>query len=126
MALLDDLRTFLIAGGVTTGIVLGELQETPDAQIALIETPGTAGERAMGGVTAIRRHGIQVITRGALGGYEAARVDANGVHALLEFAFDINANVLEVAALSQPYLLGTDQNDRPLIAANYQVQARPF
>jgi hypothetical protein len=128
--LIDDLSDYLSSGGITGTIYKGFLPPTPDTAIAIYETGGVAPIRAMGNVAGravVERPRIQVVCRAGQYDYQAARLKAQDVFALLDGmpARTVNGvSYLDSAAVQSPFLMGRDESGRPKIACNYDVVKR--
>lgn len=74
---LDELTAFIVAAGigVTTDMVMtGSMRSTPNLAVGLNEYPGVPDERGFGLVGSKYEHPmIQVVVRGEVNGYAAAR-----------------------------------------------------
>ena len=125
MALLDDIKAILVAGGITSGdIYLGGLPETPDSVIAILQPGGGEPHLAMG-ATVAEVHQIQILTRGARDGWAATRDQARTVHTLLKFDTGQTVNsviYMSILALQQPFEITPDgAGQRPIFSCNYSV-----
>lgn len=121
----EDLRDFLTASPQSvSNVVVGPLQDSPDLQVAVIQTSGGLPEVAMG-PTLIKRHvSFQVMVRGTADGFEAARNLADTVHALLSPIKDATVNSVTydyIVAVGEPAYIGRDDKDRPTWSANYDA-----
>ncbi len=132
MALLDDLGAWLAAQGVGTvgtDLYLGGWQDDPDAQVAVFEYGGPGpvdsfSDAATSPAPAVARPRVQVVARAAREDYQAARTKVAAARtALLKIAnATVNGVYYErVEAIDEPFLLGRDEKQRPLLAANFQV-----
>lgn len=127
MPFLEDMKAILVAGGMTDGsIYLSGLPEhLSTAVVALYEVSSGPAERAMGGVTVERRFSLQVICRGPKKDYAAARALAETVYGILgnRVTTVVNGSTYDqvVATGSPSQLPLPDDNDAPLVVANYDV-----
>lgn len=139
--LLDDLADYLSSGSTGTLGVVGEHifkglapAGAQDAVTVIYETGGQAPVRAMSpgptsasgfaGVAVVERPRVQVVCRGSEYGYSEARSRAATVFEKLDAmpARSINGVAYKwAAALQSPFLMGRDENRRPMIACNFDV-----
>lgn len=131
--LLDDIDDYLTTQGMLTststspwGIYKGFRPPNPDIVIALYETGGQAPVRAMGAATgnAVEvRPGLQVVVRAGEYDYDIARKKASDIYGVLDnFAGTINGiGYRWIAAMQEPFQMGRDEQERPLLACNYSV-----
>jgi len=136
--ILDDLATYIDAqstvftklSGSAGNLAKGEMPDTapaPDTLTALYETGGistlmsfSTGDQVSRQIT---RHRIQVLARSTL--YSTARTNAETVFTML----DGLAKTLPTAtglpysieAVSPPFDIGKDRNERHLVSTNYDV-----
>lgn len=131
--LLDDLADYLSSGtswaigGLAGPIFKGLMPESPDAVIAMYETGGQRPAHTMNasaGRAVVERPRVQVVCRGSNQDYNTARANAHRVFKLFDGlpARSINGVAYKWGeAVHSPFLLGRDQNGRPLIACNYDI-----
>jgi len=123
MALLDDLGAALqtaAVGTLGTDLFLGELPETTVAPVlAVIEYPGEPGERTFGGpVTETSR--VQLMGRGL--SYTDARAKVESAYDALDgLGAASGTPALWIEALQPPFRVGTDDQQRVLVACNLRV-----
>lgn len=128
--LLDDICDLLSSGGTTsdgTPIYAGLMLEQPDKAVCVYETGGMAPYRAMRGSPGqpvAERPRIQVVARGAQMDYTTPRLKVNDIYRLLEGFGDRSINgvrYLWIGAVQSPFPMGKDNDNRPLIAVNFEV-----
>lgn len=131
--LLDDVADLLSTGGVggvgTTSdwsIFKGKLPDAPEKAVAVYETGGLPSVHAMStgpGNAAATLPRIQVLVRSPA--YSTGRQKAHDAFRLLDGLRERTINgvrYLWIAAVqTEPFPIGRDENDRPLIACNYDV-----
>lgn len=126
--LLHDIVTYLSSGGGWTGgtnLFAGVLPPSPADATAVYETGGVSPEHTMGnvaGVAVVERPRIQVVCRSA--SYETARANAQKAFLLLDKLPTRTINGVQYhygQAVQSPYLMGRDEEGRPLIAFNVDV-----
>lgn len=130
--LLDDIADYISSGGVGTvgstaswGIFKGIRPDFPDKCVAVYEYGGAFSLHAMSsgpGRAVAERPRVQVVIR--TNNYSTGRTKANEVFRLLDGLRERAINGVTykwAAAIQSPFLLGRDENDRALIAANYEV-----
>lgn len=131
MSVLDDVRLYLIDGGVTFPIYLGAMPEGPDRAVALYETGGLPpihGMHAGPGGPLVERPRVQVVARAEQGGYAAARAEVERAKDLLDWMPDGTVNgtrYLHGEAVQEPFGFGVDANNRPRVACNFQLVKEP-
>ena len=127
MALLDDIADYLTSGSVASTIYAGHMPAVPDAAVCVYETGGVAPVHGMGNVPGrakFERPRIQVVSRGEALGYQDARATAQAAFLLLDGMpqREINGTrYLWGAAVQSPFLMGMDEQARPLIAFNVDI-----
>lgn len=124
MALGDDVRNYLIAQGVTDTVKIGALPLTPDVVVAVIASGGSPPRVAMGPTVLQRELSVQVLSRAAQDGYQACETLALQVHTILLTVgpVTLNGTVYRlIEAVDEPAYLGTDENERPMFSANYDL-----
>ena len=132
--LLNDLGDYLSSGGVGTlgtDLFLGNMPASPDNAVAVYETGGRGTVHAMNpsaGLAKIAYPHVQVVVRGGTNSYETARAVAQKAFLLLDGlpTRTINATsyLWGVAIQGEPFLMGRDEQHRPIIAANYEIVKR--
>lgn len=130
-SVLDEMTTYLAAQGVGTvgtDLFAGLLPDTPDACVALLETGGMPAAHTVGGGGAgsavFERPSIQVICRGAKHDYAAARAKAGTAFTKLDGLANTTLSgtrYLSIFAAQPPFLIGRDENERPLVGFNVEV-----
>jgi hypothetical protein len=128
--LLDDMLTYLSSGGVATSgtnLFAGILPPNPDAAVAVYETGGRGTAKAMGNVAGqahVEYARVQVVSRGSQFGYAAARQTAQKAFLLLDGLPRRTINGVQyhwASAIQTPFLMGLDEQQRPMIAFNVDV-----
>lgn len=112
-----------------TDIFLGRMPTSPDVCVAVFEYGGQSPEFTFGAAaTAIERPSIQVMCRAGRDDYPAARNKARDIRALLGVVVAQSLSgihVLRIAPVGSVNPIGPDENDRPLVTANFQVALLP-
>lgn len=128
MAILDDIKSILVAGGMATGdIYLGSVPDAPNVGntiIGLVEPGGGPPELAMGGVVAAEQTVIQAIIRGNQWDYSTTQATARTAYQILRNRVTETVNTVEykhIRAVAIPFFIGYDDNDRPLFSLNIEV-----
>lgn len=136
MAVLDEIGQYLqdqSLGTLGTDIILGDSKPSPALLVCIYEYPGRTPRDIMGPagtLPAIDQPRIQVVVRGdsAPGGYAAARskIDAiwKKLHGVQSQTLSGTAYI-RVWALGSPGFLKRDENHRPYLVCNFQVQRVP-
>ena len=128
MGVLEDMGDYLEAEGVGTQgstIFLGEIPDSPDACTALYLYSGGPSVQAMGlavGKSVVDFPRLHVEGRATTLAAAEARVQAvyDELHNL--GSVTINTTVYKsITALQRPFQLGVDQNERHLVACNFEV-----
>lgn len=132
--LLNDIGTLLSSGGVGTvgsDLFLGLMPAAPDNATCVYETGGRAPARAMhsaAGQASMTYPHIQIVVRGAADTYEVARAVAQKAFLLLDGLPHRTINTTcylgGESLQAEPFLLGRDEQFRPLIACNYELAKR--
>ena len=110
-------------GTVGTDIFAGQLPDTPDACVAVIPYAGRAPERNLDKSVNWRYPRVQVSVRGAREGYAAARAKIDAVNAALDAVVNTTIEGVlyqQIDALSEPFLLRRDGNNRPIFVCNFE------
>jgi len=128
--LLDDVATFVdtsTALTVGTDLFKGLMPDTPDACVALYETPGEMALEMGGGSTpTVERPHLQVISRAA--DYVTARNNSQTVHNAIRGVTDQTLSgrrYLRIQPLQDPYMMGRDENRRVKVVFNCSVEKEP-
>lgn len=128
---LDDIGS-KVAGATAltldTDLFLGRMPEEPIAMVAIIETPGLAPVRTMGGGIQVEIQGFQVIARDSADNYDAAHTSLNTVYQLLAGTTQETINSIiyhQFEALSGIYSIGPDDEDHIQVAANFLAWKAP-
>lgn len=124
--LLDDISDLLASGGISTAILFkSQLPDNVETAIAIYETGGEAPIRSfqmtVGSVMAEQPR-IQVLSRST--SYQTARNNIHTAWKLLENVANKSINgvrYLRIAAVQSPFMLERDQNDRPVLACNFEI-----
>lgn len=120
MGMLEDVRDYLVAGGITTPIYGGTMPNLPDKLIALYDTTGYQPERAMGRIAADKRN-LQVLVR------DLKAVDAEALSRTIFNLLDRFVGVLgttrydAILGKHTPFSIGADENNRRTFSCNYEV-----
>jgi len=130
--LLDDIGDYLSSQGIGTvgstaswGIYLGRRPDYPDKAVSVHEYGGAGSLHAMSsgpGRAVAERPRVQVVVR--TNSYSTGRTKANEVFRLMDGLRERTINGVTykwTAAIQSPFLMGRDENDRALIACNYEV-----
>ena len=136
--ILDELATYLASTGVgyttvggTTGDIFKALApQSPNSALMLFEYPGLPSYKTMqggvgGAIAELPR--VQIVCRGIPQDYNTPRTNAKAVHNKLDGLGQKTMTGIEylwIEALSPPFLLERDENERVWIACNYQVTKR--
>ena len=121
--MINAIKTYLIANGITATITVGFTPPTPNTHITLFETPGFAPDPKLQDNTL----SFQVNCRAS--DYTTARDLIYSVFNILQSlsSASLGTNigsffVVQCLAQQDPYALGRDDNDRPQFVQNYLVQ----
>ena len=129
--LVDDLGDYLSSqAGLTLGtdLFLGQMPDTPDSATCVYESGGLSPIKAMGnvaGAAKVERPRVHIVRRGAQCGYEDARATAHAVFMKMDGFPTRSINGISYfwgSALQSPFLRGVDEQGRPEIACNYQLE----
>ena len=123
---LDEIGAFLAAGGigtVGTTIFLGSSPDTPDACVTVYEYGGLPPEHTLGTDNVIERPRVQVVARGALNDYAAARSKAKDIFNVMKGGLQTLSGIryLRIEPVDSPFVLRLDETTRWLVACNYQI-----
>lgn len=126
--LLSDIVDYLSSGSIgTSSIFYGTMPPSPDVAVAVYETGGTASVHAFNGSAGRAKEEnprIQVVTRATADDYDTARVIAHRAFKLLDGLPSRSINGVAYkwgAAVQSPFLLGRDEQNRVMIACNYDI-----
>jgi hypothetical protein len=132
--LINDMLDYLSSGGVgTAGTDLfgGLMPAAPDQVTTVYETGGRAPARAMhsaAGQASMTYPHIQVVVRGGTDTYEVARAVAQKAFLLLDGLPHRTINTTcylgGESLQAEPFLLGRDEQNRPLVACNFEIAKR--
>lgn len=119
--LLDDFEAILAPQLGTWAVRKGRETPTPDKQVVLLERPA-APIWGMGPIR-IKRAGVQVLMRGDIRAYAAARAQLELIRNALDlFSGTVNGTLyIDVRAMSSVMPMGWDDLDRPRLAQNFDV-----
>ena len=129
MGLCEDLRTQLIAGGMSAGsLFIAEAPEKPDTALAITASGGLGPTRTMSGqpATAPLEH-LRVQCRARATTYVACDALMTQAYALLSGLGETvigSRRYYYVRPVQPPYYLGLDGAARPVIAVNFDVQRK--
>ncbi len=123
MALIDDVASYLAAGGigtVGTDIFKSYKADNPDAQVAVLDTGGPAPDAYL----PIRNPTFQIYVRNT--NYTAGRAKIDAVVSLLRAANFTSGSTYFyfVLALQEPGHLGVDDFGRDEFTVNFQCKVR--
>lgn len=123
---LDDMFTYLTSGGLSTGMVfLGIMPTTPETAMTVYEAAGLRPDHAMGNVAGravMERPTVKVVSRAQ--SYQTARTNAQTAFVLLDGLPRRTINGVQYHyghALQSPFLMGRDEQGRPLVAFNVEL-----
>jgi hypothetical protein len=127
MGMIEDLGAYLDAGSTRfaagTNLFYNYRPSDPNRACSIVETPGQAPARAFGSTGPSWEQGrVQVVCRSTSSA--TARADIDAVFVLLEAVANstLTANLfLRVSAVQSPFLLGRDEQGRPMFACNFDV-----
>lgn len=124
MALIDDVATYLAAGGigtVGTNLFKSYKADRPDAQVVVLDTGGPAPDPYI----PVRNPTFQVYVRGT--SYTTARAKIDAVVARLQRAANFTSGgtyFYFVLALQEPGHLGVDDFGRDEFTVNFRCKVR--
>ena len=130
----QDIKAILTAGGVTESIFLGGFPEDDepslgDAVVAILSSGGPPPEIAMEPCVLQRKDSLQILARGAKDGYEAVRILADQIFAIVAIrgTETINGTVYsKVMATASPIGLPVDESqERPIFSINIEAWQVP-
>lgn len=114
---------------VGTNVFASRRPDSPDRCITVYETSGYRPVETMDdGGTAVDRPGVQVVCRGTREDYPTARDDAVDVRNLLRAVVGetlSGVSVLRLVPSGSVMPMGTDEQDRPLVAVNFDAWVLP-
>ena len=132
--LLVDLGDYLSSGGIGTlgtDLFLGLMPASPDNATCVYETGGRSPAHAMNGSAgqaSVTYPHIQVVVRGGMDSYQVARALAQKAFLLLDGlphrTIGTTCYLWSESLQGEPFLLGRDEQNRPLIACNFEVVKR--
>ena len=120
----QDIKDRLVAQGVgtfATDLFVGDMPETPDACVSVLDSPGYAPELRY----EWDRPGCQIKIRGAEGGYRTAYTKAVAVKTALHGVANttINGAIYKlIEAVHDPMYIGKDESNRPMFSINFNIQ----
>jgi hypothetical protein len=132
--LLNDMLTYLSSQGLGTegtDLFAGLMPAAPDHVTTVYETGGRSPAHAMHGspgqATVTYPH-IQVVVRGATDSYEIARAVAQKAFLLIDGLphrqIGTTCYLWGESLQGEPFLLGRDEQNRPLVACNFEIVKR--
>ena len=131
MSLAHDIRDYLSTSGlgtVATDLFAGNMPPNPDLAIAVYEGPGRGTAHAMNGSPGrakVAYASVQVVCRGEADTYDVPRALAQRAFLLLDGMGERTLNGVRYlwarSEQGEPYKIGVDELNRPLIACNYSV-----
>ena len=118
-----DVRTYLAANGISDPIKVGSLDEETSLSVAILHVPGLAPIHAMGPSIKQRIHLVQILVRGAVDGFAAARSLMGDVYDLLSATSGFTATRVysKTIAVGEPAQLERADSDRPLFTATFEI-----
>ena len=129
MGLSEDIRTQLIAGGMSaSALFVAEAPEKPDTALAITATGGLGPTRTMSGTKAnapVERVRVQLRARATT--YAACDVLMTQAYGLLSGLGETVIGTWRYyffTPVQTPYYLGLDGAARPVIAVNFDVQRK--
>jgi transglutaminase-like putative cysteine protease len=120
MAILEELRGYLVANGVSP-VFMVKMPDTPDDAVCLYEYAGIPPEFAHDGQQWENLR-VQAVARDA--SYTSARDKAQSVYDVLNGTVNTtidSSRYLKILALQSPFPMGADENDRPRIVVNFEI-----
>ena len=134
MALLNDIAAKLVSASVGTlgssastsaTLFIGRMPNSPDACVVLYEYSGFEPAQTFGtNPAAIRKPRVQIVCRGSRGDYATPRSKAESALSAIAGLSNqtVNGtNYLNISLVSSPVHIDIDNQDRFLIATNYEV-----
>ena len=118
----EDIRTFLIAGGLSATCHVGDLHELPHSMVAVTPTPGLPSLKTYGGGIALEQVSIQVRCRAT--DYTTAQNLMSSADGILDGAIDQTLNGRRyhfIQGAQSPFYLELDANERQVFACNYDI-----
>lgn len=132
MTILEAVATHLQASGhgtIGVDLFMQTMLDEPDVCRAVYESPGTMPIETMGAAAyAVDRPRVRVVCRATRDDYPTARDEAKAIRLLLAAVVEQTIGGLKVNRISStgsPEFLGTDSDDRPLVAVDFQVWCDP-
>jgi hypothetical protein len=130
--ILDAVASHLQANGigvVGTNIFKGFLPDSPDFAISLHEYPGRPADKTFGTTILIENARFQIIVRSnresnGANAYSDARTKAEAIQTLLDGAGTLTLTGVVyyyIQSLQPPFMLQRDENERVIIATNYEA-----
>ena len=127
-ALLNDSRFGLLLAGpsATTGnLFVSRLPESPDAAVAVKDSPSLPPLANLSRTANWERPGVQIIVRGARGDYETAWalacLIARTFHQKMTWTAQCGDVYKGCFLASSPLYLGHDDRERPLFSLNFNL-----
>lgn len=126
MGFAEDLSSLLSTQGFTaSSIFCGDLPERPHQALCVTPTAGLGSLHAFGSVAGgAPAEQVRCQLRARATDYTTAEMIMNAAHSILDGmrARAMNGRLYQWAnAVSSPYYIGTDAEDRPLFACNYEL-----
>jgi hypothetical protein len=125
---LNDMADYLTSAGAfvqATDLFVGSIPPAPDTAVTLYETGGQAPVHAFNaspGQAKVEQPRMQVVSRAA--SYATARANAQKAFLLLDGLPTRTINGVSYfwgAAVQSPFLMGRDEQNRPMVAFNVDV-----
>lgn len=120
--LLDDISDYLVGEGTGT-VYKDQLPASPDTTLAVFSIPGFGPTHTMQAPHVLEEPRIQVLVRSQ--SLQTAHQNALNVYGLLNGLRNKTINGVQyhwTTALTQPYSMGRDQNQRYIVACQYDVK----
>lgn len=119
--LLDDIKTFLIANGITD-IYKTDMPDEPNEAVCLYEYAGFGPQLDHGGI-AWRNPAIQVSVRSQ--DYQTARAKIESIYLLLSALINsqvgVGTQILHATPVQEPFSLGPDLQGRVKLVCNFDI-----
>ncbi len=115
--ILENLESYLQSSLPTVAIRMDALSPTPDTQVVIMGIGGKATIRS-----SMVEQDYKILVRSAT--YTTAYSTMNSVYTLLQGAGNVLATPTQIIkAISTPYYIGRDENQRALFSCNFMVRS---
>lgn len=132
MTILEAVGNYLQTQGqgtLGTNLFLGRMPSSPDVCVGVFEYEGAIPSETFGNAaTAIDRPRLQVLVRAGRDDYPAARDKAQTIRGLLGAVTQTTLSgiaIMRIRPTGSVNPLGPDENDRPLVSANFEAMVLP-